>query len=163
VSEKDHKNGGGPDSVALDEAEKRLLSELEKQPLLDRVGRLERHDLALIPKLAAEVALGSAAIERQADELVELRREARAQREATGSPRVERTEVRAGGRESIVIEPATGLYLDNEKTRAICERALKVYARQNSRWTRVGNALAVVLLAVLLHFAQRLGISVPVP
>jgi hypothetical protein len=161
VSNEDSRNGGGPDSEALDATEKRLLSELEKQPLPARVARLERHDLALVPKLAANVALASAAVERQADELVTMRAEQRATRNAVGSPRVERKQLREDGRESLIIEPATGVYADNEKTRAICERALKVYARQNSKWARVGNAAAVVILAVLIHFAQRLGITVP--
>jgi hypothetical protein len=161
VAEKEHKNGNGPESESFDATEQRLLSELEKQPLAARVARLERHDLALIPKMAADVALTSAAVERQGDQLDVFRREQRVTRDAIGSPRVERKEVREGGRESLVIEPATGLYLDNERTRAICERTLKRIERSSSRWTKVGNALAVVVLAVLLHIAQRLGITVP--
>lgn len=163
-------SGDAAITIEFDESERKTLRSLRSMPLPERVERLEQHDLALGPMLVAKVALIDARGERLET----------AFHRDVGSPRVERRQVREGGRESIIIEPATGVYAEHEKTRADVERSraaaeaaaasaktsaeetleeLKRIERRLARaarpWAKVQHALAVAILAALAAFSQR--------
>jgi hypothetical protein len=140
------------------------MEEKELDALVDlgvpaRVRRLERRDAALLPTLASKVALIDASNGRLEKKVTILAN-------GIGAPRVERTQIREGGRESIIIEPASGIYEEHEKTRAEMTRTreaidavraeidetgkalARMDRRMRSKWKTVGQALAVVILTL---------------
>lgn len=141
----------------LDRAEKEALDALLEKGVPFRVRRLEERDAVLVPTLVAKVALIDARSERLETKVGALLND-------IGSPRVERKQIREGGRESIVIEPASGMYAEHEKTRAesvrtresveaamekiddTAARLGRMEKRMRSKWKTVGQAVAIILL-----------------
>jgi hypothetical protein len=140
------------------------LEEKELDALVDlgipkRVRRLEERDAALLPTLASKVALIDASNGRLEKKVTILAN-------TLGAPRVERTQIREGGRESIIIEPASGIYEEHEKTRAEMVRTreaveaaraeidetgktmARMDKRMRSKWRSVGQALAVIIMTL---------------
>jgi hypothetical protein len=141
----------------LDRAEKEALDALLEKGMPFRVRRLEERDAVLVPMLVAKVAVVDARSERLETKVSALIKD-------IGAPRVERTQIREGGRESLVIEPASGMYLEHEKTRAELQKTresveaaraeidetgnkiTRMEKRLRSKWRGVGQAVAIIIL-----------------